>query len=62
MMNKYTRCSFCGVEGRNLHVDPYHELTPLCGDCYRDPEKAKATASIKNDPQSWWNDEERRRG
>jgi hypothetical protein len=51
-------CSFCGALGKNLHVDPYHHLTPLCGDCYADPKKAKATASNPDDPRSWWNRED----
>jgi hypothetical protein len=48
-------CSFCGAQGKNLHVDDYHQQTPLCGDCYRDAKKAKATASNPDDPISWWN-------
>jgi hypothetical protein len=51
-------CCFCGVRDKFLHVDKYHRLTPLCGDCYHDPKIAKATASDPDDPSSWWNRKE----
>jgi hypothetical protein len=70
MMNRYTQaaeaaldaitdhCCFCGARDKPLHVDDYHRLTPLCDDCYYDPEKAKATASDPDDPEAWWNRKE----
>lgn len=54
MSKKKSTCAFCGAHGI-LHVDKYHRLTPLCGDCYAHPATAKATASNPNDPESWWN-------
>jgi hypothetical protein len=54
-------CSYCGkpFDGPECvaHVDDYHRLTPLCGECYANPVAAKATASDPENPTSWWNQE-----
>jgi hypothetical protein len=49
-------CTSCRKPlGMFAHVDTYHRFTPICGECYSDPERARATASVKDDPESWWN-------
>jgi hypothetical protein len=50
-------CASCGksFDGDSPHVDQYHRETPLCTECYHDPKAARATASTKDDPMSWWN-------
>jgi hypothetical protein len=54
-----THCASCGVlfvvNDLTPHSDSYHADTMLCGECYADPVRAKATASNPDDPTSWWN-------
>ena len=50
-------CAYCGAPFNDKefsHVDKYHRETPLCGACYADNDRCRATASAY-DPTSFWN-------